>query len=102
MSFSKTVSVVAALTSIFGAAAAGYKLSQDSQVNQTQPNPLEERIVQLEKELEEAKTQVTNVNPPTPAVLPQTQTQVQPQVTPTPPQLPPNPVPPAAPQPPTP
>ena len=100
MSFSKTVSVVAALASIFGAGAAGFKLAQDSQTPQT--NPLEQRITELESELKTAKEQVVNVNPPTPVVLPQTQPQVQPQITPIPPQLPPNPVPPAAPQPPTP
>lgn len=103
MSFSKTISVFAALASIFGAGAAGFKLAQDSQTPQT--NPLEQRITELESELKTAKEQVVNTNPPTPVVLPQQQPQVQiPQATPSPPQLPtstPAPTPPA-PQPPTP
>ena len=64
MSFSKTVSVVAALASIFGAAAAGYKLSQESQnppVEQIQQQPdvsaFEEKITQLEEQLNEVKEQ---------------------------------------------
>lgn len=64
MSFSKTVSVVAALASIFGAATAGYKLSQESQnppVEQIQQQPdvsaFEEKITQLEEQLNEVKEQ---------------------------------------------
>lgn len=64
MSFSKTVSVCAALCSIFGAAAAGYKLSQESQtppVEQIQQQPdvseFEEKITQLEEQLNQVKEQ---------------------------------------------
>ena len=87
MSFSKTVSVCAALASIFAAGAAGYKLSQDNQSNTPQ---LEEKVQQLEKQLEEAKQpQVV----PQPVVLP-TPTPQLPQTSQTPPpQLPPPPVP---------
>jgi uncharacterized protein HemX len=87
MSFSKTVSVCAALASIFAAGAAGYKLSQDNQSNTPQ---LEEKVQQLEKQLEEAKqSQVI----PQPVVLP-TPTPQLPQTSQTPaPQLPPPPVP---------
>ena len=105
MSFSKTVSVCAALASIFAAGTAGYKLSQTSQVNQTQEtSSYEQRISELEKELENAKTQVTNTNPPAPVVLPQPSTFKPP----VPVQLPPPPTststpePPATPQPPSP
>jgi|688.fasta_scaffold02307_55 uncharacterized protein HemX len=85
MSFSKTVSVCAALASIFAAGAAGYKLSQD---NQSTTPQLEEKVQQLEKQLEE--TQQPQVVPQ-PIALP-TQT---PQVAPQPTQLPPVPPPPA-------
>ena len=63
MSFSKTVSVVAALASIFGAAAAGYKLSQESQnppveqIQQPDVSAFEEKITQLEEQLNEVKEQ---------------------------------------------
>lgn len=103
MSFSKTVSVVAALASIFSVGVASWKLSEQIKTEQT--SPLEQRIDELESELKTAKEQVVNTNPPTPVVLPQQQPQVQiPQATPSPPQLPtstPAPTPPA-PQPPTP
>ena len=66
MSFSKTVSVCAALASIFAAGAAGYKLSQDSQSNTPQ---LEEKVQQLEKQLEEAKQPLAV---PEPVKLPET------------------------------
>jgi hypothetical protein len=55
MSFTKTVSIVAALSSIFGVSVAGYKLSESSA--NTPPSALDERIIQLEKQLEEVKTQ---------------------------------------------
>jgi hypothetical protein len=75
MSFSKTVSIFAALSSIFGASIAGFKLAQDNQLNTPQ---LEEKVQQLEKQLEEATTQkpVEQVAPapqiiaPQPATLP--------------------------------
>jgi len=55
MSFTKTISAVAALASIFGVSVAGYKLAESS-TNTIQPT-LEEKITQLEKQLEEVKTQ---------------------------------------------
>jgi hypothetical protein len=85
MSFTKTVSVCAALASIFAAGATGYKLAQDNQ----QPNVYEERIQQLEEQLKQA--QQPNLQVPQPTILPPTQTQV-PQATQLPP--PPPPVPP--------
>lgn len=62
MSFTKTISTVAALASIFGAGAAGWKLSQESQ-NKQIPEDIsvfEEKINQLEEKLKESeqKTQI--------------------------------------------
>jgi cell division protein FtsX len=70
MSFSKTISAVAALASIFGVSVAGYKLAESS-ANNIQPT-LEEKIIQLEKQLEEVKTQkpVVEVVQPQPVVSP--------------------------------
>jgi len=70
MSFTKTISAVAALASIFGVSVAGYKLAEGS-ANTLQPT-LEEKIIQLEKQLEEVKTQkpVVEVAPPEPVVAP--------------------------------
>jgi hypothetical protein len=55
MSFTKTISAVAALASIFGVSVAGYKLAESS-ANTLKPT-LEEKIIQLEKQLEEVKAQ---------------------------------------------
>ena len=73
MSFSKTVSVVAALASIFGAGAAGFKLAQDSQnVNsQNDQTKYEERITELQEQVSNLQKQTVNVNPPAPVTLPQ-------------------------------
>jgi cell division protein FtsX len=70
MSFSKTISAVAALASIFGVSVAGYKLAESS-ANNIQPT-LEEKIIQLEKQLEEVKSQksVEQVVQPQPVVAP--------------------------------
>ena len=70
MSFTKTISAVAALASIFGVSVAGYKLAESSA--NTPPSALDERIIQLEKQLEEVKTQkpVEQVAPPEPVVAP--------------------------------
>ena len=61
MSFSKTVSVFAALASIFAAGAAGWKLANENQsqpVEQTKDvSAFEEKINDLEKQLEEVKEQ---------------------------------------------
>lgn len=82
MSFSKTVSVCAALASIFGAGAAGWKLSQESQMQQVQPiqqdtSFYEEKINQLEKQLEEVKETPKQYPKPEPVVV-QQPAQVQP------------------------
>ena len=70
MSFTKTISAVAALASIFGVSIAGYKLAESSA--NTPPSALDERIIQLEKQLEEVKTQkpVVEVAQPEPVVAP--------------------------------
>lgn len=76
MSFTKTISAFAALSSIFGVSVAGYKLAEGSA--NTPPSTLEEKIIQLEKQLEEVKTQkpvVEVVQPelvvaPAPVILP--------------------------------
>ena len=84
MSFSKTVSVVAALASIFAAGATGYKLA-DTQKD-VPLSPLDQKVMELEKKLIEV-TEPQPVNLPAPIV----QTVPQP-VTPPPPVLPPAPV----------
>ena len=75
MSFTKTISVFAALGSIFGASVIAYKLvHQEPQL----PSTLEEKIVELEKQLEELKTQKPveqvvqplQTPPPEPVILP--------------------------------
>ena len=88
MSFSKTVSVVAALTSIFAAGATGWKLA-DTQ-KEVPLNPLDQKIMELEKKLEEVTVKEPQVVPPQPVNLPAPIVQTVPQpVTPTPPVLPP-------------
>ena len=74
MSFSKTVSVFAALASIFAAGATGWKLA-DSQ-NEVPLTPLDQKVMELEKKLEEVQEpQVTpepvKLPPPSPPVLQQ-------------------------------
>jgi hypothetical protein len=85
MSFSKTVSVVAALASIFAAGATGWKLAQDdNQEQQSQTAPLEQKIQELEKKLGEPKQQpITSF--PAPVTLPPTQVPELPPATPPPP-----------------
>lgn len=85
MSFSKTISVVAALGSIFSVGLASWKISED--IKNSQTAPLEQKIQDLEKKLEETKEPVQQsiTSIPAPVNLP---TQV-PQAT----QLPPPPVP---------
>jgi hypothetical protein len=93
MSFSKTVSVVAALTSIFAAGATGWKLA-DTQ-KEVPLNPLDQKIMELEKKLEEVTVKEPQVVPPQPVVpqpvtLPAPIAQTVPQsITPPPPALPP-------------
>jgi hypothetical protein len=88
MSFSKTISVFAALASIFAAGATGWKLA-DSQ-KEVPLSPLDQKVMELEKKLEQ--TQQPQVTPP-PINLPApiVQTPPQPNVLPAP--TPPPPVP---------
>ena len=88
MSFTKIISAVAALSSIFGVSIAGYKLAESS-ANTIQPT-LEEKIIQLEKQLEEVKTQkpVVEAQPqpqPQPLQLPAPEPVILPPLTPPPP-----------------
>ena len=62
MSFSKTVSVVAALASIFSVGLASWKISEDIKNEQTAP--LEQKIQELEKKLEEPAQPVEQVQQP--------------------------------------
>lgn len=55
--FQSTISVVAALASIFGAAAAGWKLAQSN--SDVPPSALDQKIEQLEQKIE----QTTNPAP---------------------------------------
>ena len=84
MSFTKTISIVAALSSIFGVSVAGYKLAEGST---NIPSPiLEEKIIQLEKQLEEVKTQKPVVEAqPQPLQLPAPEPVILPPLTPPPP-----------------
>ena len=87
MSFSKTVSVVSALTTIFLAAGAGWKLA-DTQKD-VPLSPLDQKVMELEKKLiEVTEPQVAPVVPQ-PITLP-AQVVTQP-ITPPPPVLPPAP-----------
>jgi hypothetical protein len=83
MSFTKTISAVAALASIFGVSVAGYKLAEGS-ANTLQPT-LEEKITQLEKQLEEVKTQKSVEQVVQPPQLPAPEPVILPSVTPPPP-----------------
>jgi hypothetical protein len=88
MSFSKTVSVVAALTSIFAAGATGWKLA-DTQ-KEVPLTPLDQKVMELEKKLAEVSVKEPQVIPPQPVNLPAPIAQTVPQpVLPTPPVLPP-------------
>ena len=62
MSFSKTVSVVAALASIFSVGLASWKISED--IKDSQTAPLEQKIQELEKKLEEPAQPVEQVQQP--------------------------------------
>jgi hypothetical protein len=83
MSFTKTVSIVAALSSIFGVSVAGYKLAEGSA--NTPPSALDERIIQLEKQLEEVTSQKPVVEVAQPLQLPAPEPVILPPVTPPPP-----------------
>ena len=87
MSFSKTVSVFAALASIFAAGATGWKLAQgDSAIKSPQ---LEEKVQKLEKQLAETKQPLVV---PEPASLPAPPSQVAPNPSTLPPVTPPPPI----------
>jgi len=95
MSFSKTISVVAALASIFGAGAAGWKLANE---NQTKPaeevnTTYEQHITELQQKIADLEKQTAT--PPAPVPLPQVS--VAPQTAPKPAILPPVAAPPAPP-----
>ena len=62
MSFSKTVSVFAALGSIFSVGLASWKISEDIKNEQTAP--LEQKIQELEKKLEKPAQPVEQVAQP--------------------------------------
>lgn len=72
MSFSKTVSVCAALASIFAAGAAGWKLANENQSVEQQKDvsAFEEKINELEQELQQVKEQPKPVVVQQPSVLP--------------------------------
>lgn len=59
--FQSTISVIAALASIFGAASAGWKLAENN--SPAQPVPVdtahEDRIIELQRELEDFKQKTT-------------------------------------------
>ena len=100
MSFTKTISVFAALASIFGAGAAGFKLAQESQVEPTEDvtAKYEQHITELQQQISGLEKQLTNTNPPPVVNLPpQTQTVIKQVAPPTTPQLPPPPTPPSPP-----
>lgn len=72
--FQSTVSTVAALASIFGAAAAGYKLAQgEESKQQVTPPALEQKISQLEEKINQEPPQ--NQVVPNPVKLPESDTQ---------------------------
>jgi hypothetical protein len=92
MSFTKTVSVFAALASIFAAGAAGWKLA-DSQ-NQVPLTPLDQKVMELEKKLEEAQKSQVAPQPVSLPAAPAPVVQTAPQPATLPPVAPPPPVPP--------
>ena len=81
MSFSKTISVVAALGSIFSVGLASWKISEDIKSSQTAP--LEQKIQELEKQIEETQKPVEQVVQP--LIQPTPQPIILPPVTPPPP-----------------
>ena len=88
MSFSKTISTIAALASIFGAGAAGWKLAESN--SQQPPTVLDEKINQLDQKLEElSKPEPVVVPAPAPVLTPAPQPATLPPVTPPAPPAPP-------------
>lgn len=70
--FQSTISTVAALASIFGAAAAGWKLAQSN--SDIPPSALDQKIEQLEQKIEQttnsAPTETTEVVVPSNQIAP--------------------------------
>ena len=86
MSFSKTISVFAALASIFAAGATGWKLA-DSQ-KEVPLSPLDQKVMELEKKLDQAQQPQVAPEPvklPPPTVQTAPQSVILPPVTPPPP-----------------
>lgn len=101
--FQSTISVIAALASIFGAASAGWKLAENNSPSQPEPAGIvqEDRIIQLQKELEDFKQKAVDSDTPAPEVPSDSNdTVVVTSPTPPEPQITSNPVPPAPPAPP--
>jgi len=75
MSFSKTISVFAALASIFGAGITGWKLAEESKnsplIQEPNINAVEEKINELEKQIEESQKPVVEVAQPPSQPIPQ-------------------------------
>lgn len=75
MSFSKTISVFAALASIFGAGITGWKLAEESKnpppTQEPNINVFEEKINELEKQIEESQKPVVEVAQPPVQPIPQ-------------------------------
>jgi len=86
MSFSKTISVVAALASIFSVGVASWKLSE--QIKSEQTSPLEQKISELENQLKEKETQPVVTQAPFVAPVATQLPPSQPQTTPAPVTLP--------------
>jgi hypothetical protein len=80
MSFSKTVSVVAALASIFSVGLASWKISEDIKNEQTAP--LEQKIQELERKLEEPTQPAQPAQPVEQVAQPQVQAVQQPVILP--------------------
>ena len=68
--FQSTISVVAALASIFGAGAAGWKLAQSN--TDVPPSALDQKIEQLEQKIEQTTTPTPTETPE--VVVPSNQT----------------------------
>lgn len=70
--FQSTISVVAALASIFGAGAAGWKLAQSENAGPNHPaqTMYEQQITELKEQVSNLQQQTTTVDPPKPAELP--------------------------------
>jgi hypothetical protein len=83
MSFTKTISVFAALASVFAAGAAGWKLA-DSQKD-VPLSPLDQKVLELEKKLEEVTSQQPVQQVAHPPQLPAPEPVILPPVTPPPP-----------------